>query len=118
LWDANSLAENIVNYRNSVQGPFEKIADLLDVTDFKQMMSDPNTGDETIGGDIEERDWILSRVANIFTVRSDVFTAYILVRIGHSGPQKRMIAIFDRSDVYLPTDRPRLVALHPVPDPR
>jgi len=117
LWDANSLAEDIVDYRNT-QGPFEKIADLLDVTDFKQMMSDPNTGDDTIGGDIEERDWILSRVANIFTVRSDVFTAYILVRIGHSGPQKRMIAIFDRSNVYLPTDRPRLVALHPVPDPR
>jgi len=34
------------------------------------------------------------------------------------GPQKRMIAIFDRSNVFSPADRPRLVALHPVPDPR
>ena len=91
---------------------------MLEVPDFTQMMSDPNTGDATIGGDFEERDWILSRVANIFTVRSDVFTAYILVRIGHDGPQKRMIAIFDRSGVFSPMDKPRLVALHPVPDPR
>jgi hypothetical protein len=117
--DADSLAQNIVAYRNDPRnGPFERIANLLDVTDFDQMTSDPNTGDATIGGDFEERDWILSRVANIFTVRSDVFTAYILVRIGHDGPQKRMIAIFDRSNVFSPADKPRLVALHPVPDPR
>ncbi|MCK5172418.1 MAG: hypothetical protein KAR47_03455, partial [Planctomycetes bacterium] len=59
-----------------------------------------------------------SRVANIFTVRSDVFTAYILVRLGQDGPQKRMIAIFNRSNVLSPNDKPRLIALHPVPDPR
>jgi len=112
-WDEDSLAQNIVANR-----PFLRIADVLEVPDFTQMMSDPNTGDATIGGDFEERDWILSRVANIFTVRSDVFTAYILVRIGHDGPQKRMIAIFDRSGVFSPMDKPRLVALHPVPDPR
>jgi hypothetical protein len=125
LWDANSLAEDIVNYRNGSQGPFERISDLLEVEGFNKfvnLIDDPNgddhVGDAQLGDDIEERDWILSRVANIFTVRSDVFTAYILVRIGHSGPQKRMIAIFDRSNVYWPTDRPRLVALHPVPNPR
>ena len=68
--------------------------------------------------DFEERDIIFQRISNLVTVRSDVFTAYILVRVGHDGPQKRMIAIFDRSNVYSPMDRPRLVALHPVPDPR
>ena len=86
---------------------------------------DPNgVGDPDIRGDFEERDWILSAVANKLTVRSDVFTAYILVRLGHNGPQRRMIAIFDRSNVSIPLrkgqkpDKPRIIALHPVPDPR
>ncbi len=68
--------------------------------------------------DLEERDILFHRISNLVTVRSDVFTAYILVRIGQNGPQKRMIAVFDRSGVFSPADRPKLVVLHPVPDPR
>jgi len=68
--------------------------------------------------DFEERDIIFSRISNLVTVRSDVFTAYILVRIGTDGPQKRVIAILDRSDVYSGKGKVRLVALHYVPDPR
>jgi len=68
--------------------------------------------------DFEERDIIFSRISNLVTVRSDVFTAYILVRIGTDGPQQRVIAILDRSDVYSGNGRVRIVALHPVPDPR
>jgi len=47
--------------------------------------------------DLEERDLIFHRISNLVTVRSDVFTAYILVRIGADGPQRRFIAILDRS---------------------
>jgi len=68
--------------------------------------------------DLEERDIIFHRVSNLATVRSDVFTAYILIRVGQRGPQKRVIAIFDRSNVFDPADTPKLLALHPVPDPR
>jgi len=68
--------------------------------------------------DFEERDVIFARISNLVTVRSDVFTAYILVRIGTDGPQKRVIAILDRSDVYSGKDKVKVVALHPVPDPR
>ena len=68
--------------------------------------------------DFEERDLIFSRISNLVTVRSDVFTAYILVRIGADGPQKRVMAILDRSNVYSGNDKVRIVALHPVPDPR
>ncbi|MCK5269167.1 MAG: hypothetical protein KAJ46_00225, partial [Sedimentisphaerales bacterium] len=68
--------------------------------------------------DLLERDIIFQRISNLVTVRSDVFTAYIMVRVGELGPQKRVIAIFDRSNVYKSGDTPRLVALHPVPDPR
>ena len=50
--------------------------------------------------DFEERDVIFARISNLVTVRSDVFTAYMLVRVGVDGPQQRAIAVFDRSNVY------------------
>jgi hypothetical protein len=78
----------------------------------------PDYTSDSAEDDLEERDVLFHRVSNLVTVRSDVFTAYILVRVGERGPQRRVIAIFDRSNVFSPADRPKLVALHPVPDPR
>jgi len=68
--------------------------------------------------DIEERDLIFARISDLVTVRSDVFTAYILVRLGPNGPQRRFIAILDRSDVRSADDKVKVRALYPVPDPR
>lgn len=76
------------------------------------------TPTDSITDDLEERDIIFHRMSNLVTVRSDVFTAYILVRVGQRGPQRRVIGIFDRSKVFSPTDKPKLVALYPTPDPR
>jgi len=97
-----------------------------------------NLGDG-IPDDFEERDVIFSRISNLATVRSDIFTAYIVVRLGEDGPEKRVVAILDRSDVYRdryryknPNDPDpaadwtgsrqfgdvKLIALHPVADPR
>ena len=74
---------------------------------------------DIVDNDFEERDVIFARLSNLVTVRSDVFTAYILVRIGADGPQKRVMAILDRSNVYPPEGgKVRIVALHPVADPR
>ncbi|MEN6307372.1 MAG: hypothetical protein ABFD91_06405 [Anaerohalosphaeraceae bacterium] len=123
-WWINSvtLAEQIVHGR-----PYTKLSDLVDggikpsVANAMQKYfgsGSINVGDLGIENDFEERHWIFNRLANIFTVRSDTFTAYILVRLGTDGPQRRMIAIFDRSNVWQKGDVPRLVALHPVPDPR
>jgi hypothetical protein len=78
----------------------------------------PFFDEDDAANDLEERDVIFQRISNLITVRSDVFTAYIMVRVGELGPQKRVIAIFDRSNVYNSGDTPKLVALHPVPDPR
>ena len=75
------------------------------------------TADDAVD-DLEERDLIFHRVSNLVTVRSDVFTAYIVVRVGQRGPQRRVIGIFDRSGVFKAGDKPKLVALHRVPDPR
>jgi hypothetical protein len=123
-------AKAICDYRDNTLHGFENIGELMQVTEMRSLVSDgldnlnsdtpkgPDLTDDTARDDFEERDVIFARISNLVTVRSDVFTAYILVRIGSDGPQKRVMAIFDRSNVYSPTDKVRIVALHPVPDPR
>ena len=127
------LARAIVDYRDNTFVGFDNIGQLnnliIDPNNYRRIdyyALDANdlsgypdlTPDDGVGYDFEERDVIFSRISNLVTVRSDVFTAYILVRIGTDGPQKRVIAILDRSDVYSPTDKVKIIALHPVPDPR
>ena len=130
----DQLADAIITWRKNA--PFTSLADLLKVDEFAKLGKDSKdiTGsDPSMIDDIEERDWILSRLSNIFTVRSDTFTAYIAIRIGaprvvpNTDPAKRVvdvdadrryIAIFDRSAVDQPDKSPRLVALHPVPESR
>ncbi|MCJ7692011.1 MAG: helix-hairpin-helix domain-containing protein, partial [Sedimentisphaerales bacterium] len=68
--------------------------------------------------DFEEHDVIFSRISDLVTVRSDVFSAYILVRVGVDGPQKRAMAILDRSNVYPLGGRVRVIAIQPASDPR
>lgn len=90
--------------------------DLLGLPDLTEAEG-PGLGDG-IPDDFEERDMIFSRISNLVTVRSDVFTAYILVRLGFDGPQKRFVAILDRSNAYSSDSKVKVVALHQVPDPR
>lgn len=125
-WMQPEIAQAIVAYRDAVAGGFESVGELMQVDQMGYYAADPadlttfpdlTPGDGT-GQDFEERDVIFSRISNLVTVRSDVFTAYILVCIGTDGPQKRIIAIFDRSTVSSASDKVRIVALHPVPDPR
>jgi len=92
--------------------------DSTDIDGFPDLTTyEPDDDDDAVD-DFEERDMIFCRISNLVTVRSDVFTAYILVRIGADGPQKRVIAILDRSDVYSGNGKVKVVALQPVPDPR
>ncbi len=140
------LARSIANYRDTY-GPFKNIGQLMNVGIVNNDSNSLNRMDYYVGkaipiglatpsptdcnGDaFEERDVIFDRISNLVTVRSDVFTAYILVRIGSNGPQKRVIAIFDRSEVvpnpaYNPVTNPipylgrvKILAVQPVPDPR
>jgi hypothetical protein len=124
-------ARAIIDDRN-VNGPYRSVANLMRVEAMRALASDEkqNWFEDTPKGpdldlmpdgaldDFEERDLLFRRISDLVTVRSDVFTAYILVRIGPDGPQKRMIAILDRSAVTPDGGRVRIVALHPVADPR
>ncbi len=126
-WMRPEIAQVVVSHRDTpgVDG-FKNIGALMQVGEMGYYANDTNdltgfpdlTPSDGAANDFEERDVIFARISNLVTVRSDVFTAYILVRIGTDGPQKRVIAILDRSNVYSPTDKVRIVALHPVPDPR
>jgi hypothetical protein len=114
--DALVIAGQIVSNRS-----YKDLGELLTkVPAMRKYDTDsaPDVGQPGIRHDFEERDWIINRLSNIFTVRSDTFTAYILVRLGTDGPQRRMLAIFDRSNCWSANDKPKIVALHLVPDPR
>jgi hypothetical protein len=125
-----AIAQEIVTYRDTIAKGFESTAELMQVPQMGYYAYDPAyrlidldrfpdlTPNDGAISDFEERDVIFSRISNLVTVRSDVFTAYILVRIGIDGPQRRVIAILDRSQVNSTTDKVKIVALHPVPDPR
>jgi DNA uptake protein ComE-like DNA-binding protein len=129
-WMQPQIAQAIVNYRDTTGGAFRSIGELMQVPEMGYYASDPAYASVDLAGppdltpndgavsDFEERDVIFARISNIISVRSDVFSAYILVRIGTDGPQKRVLAILDRSQVKSPTDKVRIVALQSVPDPR
>ncbi len=125
-------AKAVVADRNA-NGPYTSTADLMRVATLGNLAldgpnqnwyeDDPRGPDvdlvpDTALNDLEERDLIFQRISNLTTVRSDVFTAYILVRIGVDGPQRRMMAILNRSDVTPEGGQVRIVALQPVADPR
>jgi hypothetical protein len=119
----------VVAYRDA-RGPYKSIGDLMQVDALWTLAADgrdnqhtdnprgPDLTPDTARDDMEERDLIFTRISNLVTVRSDVFTAYILVRIGTNGPQKRIVAILDRSGVNSARDSVRILARYPVPDPR
>jgi hypothetical protein len=123
-------AKAVSDYRDNMLHCFGSIGELMQVPEMQSLAydgsdnlnrDDPNGPDftnDTARNDFEERDIIFSRISNLVTVRSDVFTAYILVRLGTDGPQKRVIAILDRSSVTNSGGRVKVVALHLVPDPR
>jgi len=129
-WMSPAIAQAIVAYRDTIAGGFESTGELMHVAEMGYYAHDPAyasidldrfpdlTPSDGAVSDFEERDMIFSRISDLVTVRSDVFTAYILVRIGVDGPQKRVVAILDRSRVNSTSDKVRIIALHPVPDPR
>ena len=95
----------------------------IDELRFPDLTPPSQTEGDGAANDFEERDLIFARISNLVTVRSDVFTAYIVVRIGADGPQKRVVAVLDRSNVYPNgaggfNGRVKIRAVHPVPDPR
>ncbi|MFA5553700.1 MAG: hypothetical protein WCZ89_02545 [Phycisphaerae bacterium] len=142
-WMEPEIAEAIVAYRDKlpISDPnyinrdgelgFRNIGELLNVKEGSVIYSIHKyalesgplgfpdlTGGDGAEDDFEKRDLIFARISNLVTVRSDVFTAYILVRLGADGPQRRMVAILDRSGIYNGGDKVRIIALHPVADPR
>ena len=113
LMDVNQIAPTDPN--SSI---FAYAIDGIDQPGYPDLTTDPCLLGDGATDDFEERDVIFSRISNLVTVRSDVFTAYILVRIGVDGPQKRIVAILDRSQVTPAGGNVKVIAIQSVPDPR
>ncbi len=133
-YNNQSLAKAIVAYRDKTAitgGPdystrsgyagFRTIGQLYDVN----LGSDNKYKIDYYSSDVNDfinHDYIFDRISNLVTVRSDIFTAYILVRIGTDGPQKRYMVILDRSHVKNPitdpNNRVKIIAFQPVPQAR
>jgi hypothetical protein len=123
-------ARAIVRRRIGAEGPYRSIGELMQLEELLILRSDgrdnlhtskpagPDVTPDTALDDLEERDLLFTRISDLVTVRSDVFTAYVLVRIGTDGPQRRVVATLDRSRVNAAGDKVRVVALQSVPDPR
>ena len=119
-------ARDVVAYRDdpAVRG-FRSVAEVLRAPRMQDLavppdgdlIGPPDLSPDDVLDDFEERDILFHRISDLATVRSDVFCAYILVRIGQDGPQKRVMVILDRSGVNSPADKVRIRAFHPVPDP-
>ncbi|MCX5634328.1 MAG: hypothetical protein NTW55_00595 [Planctomycetota bacterium] len=114
----NTTTDILMNYydmRYYVLGGRQNIPQM----GFPDLTFNERTGHDDAPGDMEKRYLVFSRISDLVTVRSDVFTAYVLVRVGNNGPQKRVIAILDRSEVTPGgSGKVKVIAVHPVPDPR
>jgi hypothetical protein len=113
--DANLTPErSIALYREiDPNHVYQSVGDLMQVPEMVTL------GHEDAGlVNLRKRDQMFTRLADLATVRSVVFTAYILVRMGVNGPQKRLLAVLDRSQVDDAQDRVRILALQPVPESR
>ncbi|MCP4453587.1 MAG: general secretion pathway protein GspK, partial [Planctomycetes bacterium] len=113
--DANLTPErSIALYREiDPNHVYQSVGDLMQVPEIVTMGQ--SNADAV---NLKQRDQMFTRLADLATVRSDVFTAYILVRLGVDGPQKRLLAVLDRSQVDDAQDRIRILALQPVPESR
>jgi len=89
-----------------------------DQTGFPDLTTPTPTSGDGAADDFEERDLIFARISDLVTVRSDMFTAYILVRIGTDGPQKRVITILDRSGVTAANNKVAIRAFQLTPEAR
>ena len=91
-WMEPIAAQAIVSFRD-MYGAYDTIGDLIRVSEMAYYAENPAFKDVDLDrwpdftpldgavSDFEERDLIFSRISNLITVRGDVFTAYILVRI-------------------------------------
>ncbi len=92
--------------------------DNRDQRGFPDLSTNSRMRTDGVVDDLEEEQLIFARISDLVTVRSDVFTAYVLVRLGTDGPQKRIVAILDRSGVDEPKDKVRIRALQLTPEAR
>jgi hypothetical protein len=124
-YDPN-LAKAIVVYRDNTAKGFKSIGQLMNVPGI-DFYKDANslTGFPHLPSAVDyyndkfaNRDLLFARISDLVTVRSDIFTAYMLVRISTDGPQKRYMVILDRSGVTSANRKVKVIVFQPVAEAR
>ena len=101
--------------------------DVIDKDD--QLPPAPIPTDDQVAGDVEEANLFFAGLSNLVTTRSDVFTVYFRIRSFRQNDQgvwdatdrefivddSRYVMLVDRSEVNVPTDKPRIVYLEKLP---
>jgi hypothetical protein len=107
---SQTIAENIGERNPS--DLYENVRDIFNGPGgfpFQQVYTRPEIGRADVDViDLKEKYWVTSHLANLLTVRSDTFTAYIAIRVqdrnnpAENYTERRYVAILDRSNVFLP----------------
>lgn len=114
------LAGNEAIFLNSVNND----ADLVDFNESELGLNfDASPAADGHTGDREERNRLISYLHQVASTRSDIFTAYVLVRAypvtDFSAPpvdEFRLLAVFDRSSVSGGNSQPRIIAAERLDD--
>jgi len=100
----DTIAAAIVQYRdNLAQGRFMTIGEILNVTGLDSLGTDTADNDQDgLTDEKDEKDAIIKSIANLITVRTNVFAVYAVGRVLNSAQtdvlgQRRLVAIVDRS---------------------
>ncbi len=136
-----SIAQEIVNYRLA-NGPFRSIFELnlvkngtntfqnrwagTDMATFDPKLADGDfspiaSGTDNVKGDFESRFLQLTNISNLLTVRSDSFTAYVVLQAWKMGVplgaeptfvgQQRAAVVIDRSQVTPGNQKPSSISI-------
>lgn len=100
----DTIAAAIVQYRDTLsQGRFMTIGEILNVTGLDSLGTDTADNDQDgLTDEKDEKDAIIKSIANLITVRTNVFAVYAVGRVLNSAQtdvlgQRRLVAIVDRS---------------------
>lgn len=104
------LASMIVQWRHA-HGPFRSLFDLLQVPAFRRasrrlLLADPAATDLN---DFESQYYLLARVANLLTTRSDSFTCYVTIQGWRGAGTANAEMVLQRHDSFI-LDRSSLAA--------
>jgi len=99
---SDALVDAIIQYRTQ-NGPFRTIGDILNVSQMQELAFDGKDNDmDGLKEEKDEKDLLIKSIANLITVRTNVFAVYCVGRVldrtqSQVLGRRRLVAVVDRS---------------------